>query len=79
MTPRQDFGPIRPMDAANARWRECRVPSRDYPNSAPMFTGQFWTSGYFLHDEDPAAEALPWDAIAQDAAASHALATRLAD
>ncbi len=73
------FGPIRPLEAANARWRECRVPSRDYPNSGPMFAGQFWTSGYFLPGEDPAADALPWDAIAQDAAESRALAARLVD
>jgi hypothetical protein len=73
------FGPIRPLETANARWRACRVPSRDYPNSAPMFAGQFWTSGYFLPGEDPAAADLPWDTIAQDAAASRALAERLAD
>ena len=72
------FGPIHPLDAGNARWRECRVPSRDYPNSAPMFAGQFWTSGYFLPGEDPAADILPWTEIVQDVAQSRVLAERLA-
>ena len=72
------FGPIRPLETANARWRECRVPSRDYPNSGPMFAGQFWISGYFLRGEDPAADTLPWAEIARDAEQSHALAERLA-
>jgi hypothetical protein len=71
------IGPIRPLDAQNARWQECRVPSRTYPDSAPMFAGQFWTSGYFLPGEDPASDALPWADIAQDIDLSRALAERL--
>jgi len=55
------------------------VPSRDYPDSGPMFTGQFWTSGYFLPDQDPASDALPWVEITRDAAQSRTLAERLAD
>ncbi len=70
-------GPIRPRDAANARWQACRVPCRTYPDCGPMFTGQFWTSGYFLPGEDPASEDLPWHEIAQDVALSQALASRL--
>ncbi len=74
----RQFGPIRLLDEANARWQECRVPSRDYPHSARMFTGQFWTSGYFLPGEDSACRALPWTEIAQDVEQSHALAARMA-
>jgi hypothetical protein len=44
-----------------------------------MFTGQFWTSGYFLPGEDPASGALPWAEIAHDADLSRALAEQLAD
>jgi hypothetical protein len=71
------FGPIRPLDALNTRWQECRVPCRDYPNCDSMFAGQFWTSGYFLPGQDPAADDLPWAEIAQDVALGHALASRL--
>jgi hypothetical protein len=73
------FGPIEPLASANARWCECRVPSRDYPRSGPMFAGQFWTSGYFLPGEDPAGDDLPWAEIAQDVMQSRALAEHLAD
>ena len=73
------FGPIAPLELANRRWQECRVPSRTYPDSAPMFSGQFWTSGYVLPGQDPASEALPWADLIEDAAASHALAERLSD
>jgi hypothetical protein len=73
------FGPIEPLESANDRWRECRVPSRDYPHSGSMFAGQFWTSGYFLPGEDPASDDLPWAEIAQDVMQSRGLAEQLAD
>jgi len=80
MTPKSDFiHRVGPLESANARWQQCRVPSRNYPHSDPMFAGQFWNSGYFLPGEDPASNDLPWVEIAQDAEQSHALAERLAD
>ncbi len=73
------FGPIGPLESLNARWHECRVPSRDYPHSGPMFAGRFWTSGYVLPGEDPAGDDLPWAEIAQDVTQSRTLAKLLAD
>ncbi|MGC9357935.1 MAG: hypothetical protein ACP5GX_08715 [Anaerolineae bacterium] len=73
------FGPVRPLDALNDRWRECRIPCRDYPDCDPMFTGQFWTSGYYRPGEDPISDDLPWCDIAKDVELSHALAARLYD
>jgi hypothetical protein len=52
------FGPIEPLESANDRSRECRVPSRDYPHRDSTFAGQFWTSGYFLPGQDPASDDL---------------------
>jgi hypothetical protein len=43
-----------------------------------MFTGQFWSSGYFLPGDDPAGDALPWAEIARAVEESRALAERLA-
>jgi hypothetical protein len=42
-----------------------------------MFSGRFWTSGYFLDTEDATASDLPWDEIDADREQSEALAACL--
>lgn len=71
------FGPIRPLEAPNRRWGECRVPCRDYPDCGPMFAGQFWASGYVLPGDDPEDPGRPWAEIAQDVELSRAWADYL--
>lgn len=73
----EQFGAIMPWEQANARWDECRVPGENFPHTGRMFSGEFWQSGYFLPEQDPLSDHLPWDNIAKDFALTQALAKEL--